>query len=158
MRVEVARVAEADKPLLWRQLQDYIVGMLPYVNFGPKDGDHDYPPFDLYWREANRWPFWAMADGERAGFALVLREDGGNLDMVEFYIRPEFRRAGVGLEFARALLKRFPGTWILSEYRANDAAIAFWHRAIEGYIFTERTYVGGQGKERLEQRVVVPDI
>jgi len=158
MRVEAMPVAEADKALLWRQLQDYIVGMLEYVDLGPANGDYDYPSFDAYWRDDNRWPFWAMADSARAGFALVLREADGCVDMAEFYIRPEFRRTGIGLEFARTLLKRFPGTWILSEFMANTGAIAFWHRAIEGYSFTERTYVGGSGKERLEQRVVVPNV
>ncbi len=156
MGVAPVPVAAADKPALWRELQDYIEGMTAYTDIARVNGEFEYRPFESYWRDANRWPFWCMADGARAGFALVIREDNGDYEMGEFYVRPTHRRTGIGLDFARQLLKRFPGTWILSEFAANAGAIIFWHRAIEGYAFTERSYVGGSGKERLEQRVTVP--
>jgi predicted acetyltransferase len=95
-----------------------------------------------------------MVDGKRAAFALVHREQ--RTEMAEFYSFPEFRRTGVALDFARQIIKRFPGPWEISQYRAHVAAVAFWHRVIEHYPFSERVYIGGQGKERLEQTFVVP--
>lgn len=145
----------ADKAEFWAVLQDYIAEMTAYVDISPVDGAYEYPAFDSYWTDENRWPFWAVKDGMRAGFALLRRDADGTMVMAEFYTLPRFRRTGAGLSFARTLLARFPATWILSEFAANTGAVAFWRRAIEGYAYTERGYVGGMGKARLEQRVVV---
>ncbi len=154
MRVEVVPIPEADKALLWERMQAYIAELMSFGNFGPVNGVFAYEPFDLYWKEPNRFPFWAMADGERAAFALVLCEE--RTEMAEFYSFPEFRRTGVALDFARQIIRRFPGSWEISQYRAHTVAVSFWHRVIAGYPFQERVYVGGQGKERLEQTFVVP--
>jgi predicted acetyltransferase len=154
MRVEIAPVLLSEKPLLWDYFQRYCAELMPYGNFGPVDGIFEYKWFDLYWEEPGRFPFWAMADGNRAAFALVHREE--RTEMAEFYSFPEFRRSGVAFEFARQILRRFPGAWEISQYRANLGAVAFWHRVIGGYDFQERVYVGEQGKERLEQTFIVP--
>ncbi|MBS0471844.1 MAG: hypothetical protein JSR60_12280 [Proteobacteria bacterium] len=156
MTVSVVPVPQADKPLLWRALQDYCAEMMQWGTHKPEsDGSFAYPWFDNYWTDDDRWPFWALVDGTPAGFALVRREPP--MEMAEFYTFPPFRRGGVGLDFARQILKRFPGPWVLSEYRSSGGAIAFWHKVIADYPYTERVYVGGQGVERLEQRFVVPD-
>jgi predicted acetyltransferase len=155
MQVEAVAAALEDRAQLWAELQDYIAEMTAYVDIAPVNGTFEYPGFDAYWTDENRWPFWAVVDGVRAGFALLRREADGTMVMAEFHTQPRCRRTGVGLRFARQLLARFPATWILSEFAANSGAVAFWHRAIEGYAYTERNYVGGMGKERVEQRVVV---
>ncbi|MBV9990378.1 MAG: GNAT family N-acetyltransferase [Alphaproteobacteria bacterium] len=159
MRAEIVPIAPADKPALWAELQDYIAEMTAHVDIAPVNGAYEYPGLDAYWTDAGRCAFWAVAEGERAGFALLRRDgamDGeGTMIMAEFYVRPRFRRTGLGLDFARRLLARFPATWILSEFVTNTGAIAFWRRAIEGHAYSERNYVGGQGKERIEQRVVI---
>ncbi len=104
---------------------------------------------------SDRWPFWAKADGAVAGFALVRRMEDGTMEMAEFYTRPEFRRSGVGLVFARDLIARFAGAWELSEYQANPGAIAFWRRVIAGRAYTEREYISANGNPRIEQRFSV---
>jgi predicted acetyltransferase len=155
MRAEIAPVTLADRHALWTELQDYVAEMTAHVDIAKVDGAYRYPGLDDYWTDENRWPFWALADGERAGFALLRRDADGTMVMAEFYTLPRFRRTGLGLSFARQLLARFPATWILSEFATNAGAIAFWRRAIDGYAYTERNYVGGQGKARIEQRVSV---
>jgi predicted acetyltransferase len=154
MRVECVPIPVSDKAILWNLMQAYMAELMPFGNFGPVDGVFEYEWFELYWREPDRFPFWAIADGKCAAFALVHRER--RTEMAEFYTFPEYRRSGVGIDFARQLLKRFPGPWEISQYRSHQAAVAFWHRVIAHYPFSERVYVGGQGKERLEQTFVVP--
>ncbi|HEX4302243.1 MAG TPA: hypothetical protein VHZ78_05590 [Rhizomicrobium sp.] len=154
MAVEVVAVPLADKALLWEQLQKYILELTQWGTHQAVDGVFEYPWFDLYWTEPNRFPFWAIVDGERVGFALVHREE--RTEMAEFYSFEPFRRTGTALDFARQILKRFPGPWTLSEYRAHTAAVTFWKKVIAEYPFTERVYIGGQGKERLEQAFDVP--
>ena len=152
--VRLVPVPLADKALLWDELQKYIAELTEFGTHRPVDGVFEYPWFDLYWTDAGRHPFWAYADGARTGFALVHCAE--RTEMAEFYSFEPFRRTGLALDFARQILRRFPGPWTLSEYRAHTAAVAFWHKVIADYPFAERVYVGGQGKERLEQTFVVP--
>ncbi len=154
MPVEVVPIPISDKAILWDRLQAYIAELMPFGDFAPVDGVFKYEWFDLYWQESNRFPFWAVVDGNRAAFALVHREQ--RTEMAEFYSFPEFRRTGIALDFARQIIECFPGPWEISQYRAHVAAVSFWHRVIADYPFSERVYVGGQGKERLEQTFVVP--
>ena len=154
MRVEVAPIPLADKPLLWDRIQHYMAELMAFGNFAPVDGVFQYEWFDLYWTDPSRFPFWAIVDNKRAAFALVHQEN--RTDMAEFYSFPEFRRTGVAIDFARQILRRFPGPWELSEYRANVAAVTFWRRVIDAYPFEEQLYVGGEGKERLRQIFIVP--
>jgi predicted acetyltransferase len=156
MRVEPRAVLFSEKSELWSDLQDYIEEMRTYDDDIERvDGAFQYKWFDHYWQDEQRWPFWAVADGARSGFALLRREVTGEMDIAEFYIRPRFRRGGIGVAFARELLAAHPGRWLISEYKANFAAVAFWRKVIEPYAFTEEAYIGDSGRPRLLQRVMV---
>lgn len=154
--LQAVPVAKSEKAELWKLLQDYIHELSVYDEFEATGGVYPYRFFDFYWqRGEHRWPYWAIANGERAGFALLRRAETGEMEMAEFYIRPRFRRSGSGLAFARLLLSKYPGKWLISEYRANTSAVLFWHKVIEGWAFTEEEYIGDGGKQRLLQRVSV---
>jgi predicted acetyltransferase len=157
MRVRIEPVRKSEKPELFAELQDYIDGFRPYDEGIKKVGGvYEYGYFDAYWEEEGRWPFWAVVGDKRAGFALVRIEESGDYEMAEFYIRPEYRRGGYGLDFAGQLLARFPGVWLISEFAENLGAVKFWHKVITPYSFTEESYVGADsGKQRLLQRVTV---
>jgi predicted acetyltransferase len=156
MRVHIRPVAISEKSDLWTDLQDYIDEMRAYDDDIERvDGVYQYTWFDYYWGDSDRWPFWAVVEGDCAGFALLRRADTGEMEIAEFYVRPRFRRGGVGLAFARALLARCPGLWLISEYRENSTAVHFWRKVIEPYAFTEEAYIGDSGKPRLLQRVTV---
>lgn len=80
------------------------------------------PGFELWpeWQErffpalmtgARQSAWWIMADGARAGFAILGLELHRYLPKVtgsvlDFYVSPEFRRAGLGTAGARAALDR----------------------------------------------------
>lgn len=151
---DIVPVRESEKAEVWARFQDYAEELTAYGTHRRVNGEFEYPYFDLYWREPGRFPFWALADGRRAAFALV-RQTADGAEMAEFYSFPEFRRSGIALPFARALFARYPGPWELTQYRANAGAVAFWHRAIAPRPFTEDVYVGPSGVERLRQRFVV---
>ncbi len=156
MAVRIDPVKKSEKPELFAELQDYIDGFREYDTIEKVNGAYEYKYFDSYWEDEDRWPFWAIVDGKRAGFALVRIEESGEYEMAEFYIRPEFRRGGYGLDFAGQLLARFPGVWLITEYAANTSAVKFWHKVIAPYPFKEEAYVGeNSGKPRLLQRVTV---
>jgi predicted acetyltransferase len=122
----------------------------------PSNGEFAYPWFDLYWNEPDsRWPFWAKSNGEIAGLALIRRDEGdGRMEMSEFYIRPSWRRRRVGLQFARTLCRRFPGSWKINQSVSNAGAVKFWHCVLDGWVdYIETSFVSDV--PRLEQRFVV---
>jgi len=156
MPLEAILVRASEKPQLWALLQDYIHELSVYDEFEAIDGVYPYRFFDAYWQVGEqRWPYWAISNGERVGFGLIRREETGEMEVAEFYVRPRFRRSGIGVAFARLLLSKHHGTWLMSAYRANTSAVLFWHKVIDGWQFAEEKYVGDGGKDRLLQRVEV---
>jgi predicted acetyltransferase len=135
--------------------QIYAAELAPMVGVTPIDGIFPYPPFDEYWRDETRWPFWAVADGTRIGFALVrFASEHDAMQMAEFFILPAHRRGGGGLNFARGLLVRFPGPWKIRQILANTGATAFWRRVAEPHGYTEETF-SKDGIDRIEQTLTV---
>ena len=124
-----------EKAVLAAMLQDYIAEM---VQFAPEArAGQAYPYFDLYWSEPEtRWPFWLCVDDARAGFALV-RRDAAGMQMAEFFVTSAYRRRGIGVAAARRLIARFPGPWRITQRQGNAAAIAFWHRVLDGFVAYE---------------------
>jgi predicted acetyltransferase len=152
MPVRPVAVPLAEKPALWRMLQRYILEMLPYTGQPHPGGDVPFPTFDSYWMEPGNWPFWAMVEDQRAGFALISREAGWTR-VKEFYIQPEFRRGKLGLGFARQLLAMHPGQWKIRQMAVNTPAIAFWHGVIGEIEFSEERFAD-KGLDRVEQTFV----
>lgn len=80
-------------------------------------------------------PFVILADGQRAGFALVARPPDfprrtADYRMAEFFVVHQARRRGVGAGAATLLFTRFAGQWEVVEDEQNGPAIAFWRRII----------------------------
>ncbi|MCP1103890.1 GNAT family N-acetyltransferase [Serratia nevei] len=99
--------------------------------------DEAYPYLPLYWREAGRYPYLILSDRQTAGFALVRRLDSATVEMAEFYIKPEWRRTGMGQRAARALFAQHPGGWSLSVSPDNPRGLAFWRSVIPAGATTE---------------------
>jgi predicted acetyltransferase len=88
------------------------------------------------------------AGGAAVGFAIVCEEldvlpyeipAGTDWELVDFYVAPKARRAGVGLEAARQLLDRHRGRGLLFTLAQNTAAQAFWRRALAGVADVEES-------------------
>ena len=75
--------------------------------------------------------------------------------MEEFFILPRYRRAGIGTAAARRLIKRYPGDWQITQREQNSAAIAFWHRVLDGFVTYEETTTRTDAVRR-EQRFAFP--
>ena len=80
-------------------------------------------------------PFVILANGQRAGFALVTRPPEfprrtADYRMAEFFVVDHARRRGVGAGAAALLFTRFAGQWEVVEDEYNRPALAFWRRVI----------------------------
>jgi predicted acetyltransferase len=139
--VSLELAAERDAPLLANLLELYIHDMseaFPAVELGP-EGRFGYPKLPLYWSEpALRFPFLVRRGGKLAGFILVTRgspasADPDVLDIAEFFVLRNQRRAGVGRRAAHLLWDRLPGSWLVRVSEANAGALPFWSQAITEY-------------------------
>ena len=146
-------IPESDGSILADDLQHYIAELAPFDRALAAQGPYEYPGFDTLWRDPARSLFWAMLDGKVAGFAIV-HAQGCATDMADFYIRPAYRRQGIGIEFARSVIALFPGTWTLTQYSAKADSIAFWRSVIGERSFTEQGYVSVNGNARVKQTFV----
>jgi predicted acetyltransferase len=148
---ELVPIPESDKSILWNDLQDYIAELAPFDRALAPHGPYDYPGFETLWRD--RTLFWAKLDGEIAGFAIV-QSEGGLTEMSDFYIRPAYRRHRIGRTFALAVIARFPGSWMLTQYKAKADSIAFWRSVIGERPFAQLEYTSVNGNERVKQTFV----
>jgi predicted acetyltransferase len=155
MTPDIAAVPLAEKSDLWAMFQLYAAELTPMATGKPLTGDVSYPMFDLYWKGDQRWPFWAMRDGKRIGFALIrFAPEHDAMQVAEFYILPEHRRGGTGLAFARELMRRHPGPWRMRQMAVNTGAVAFWRKVAEPFGYEETRYTD-KGIPRVEQTLVV---
>ena len=97
------------------------------------EGIFQYKPFDAYWTEPDRYPFFIRVDGSPAGFALIRLDEDGRNDMSEFFVMKGYRRSGVGSVAAKRLFDRFPGDWQVRQEPSNTAAQRFWRNVITRY-------------------------
>ncbi len=104
------------------------------------EGRFEYPFFAAYWAEPNRFPLWLMSGEARVGFCL-LADNSLRWAICEFYIKPEYRRQGLGtaaVEQVKAYC-RAAGRYDEIELWAldgNTGAVAFWEAC--GFALTGR--------------------
>jgi len=139
--VSLDPASEADSALLSNLLELYIHDMsevFPHLQLGP-DGRFGYSRLPLYWSEPDRrFAFLIRCDGRVAGFILVTRgspavPDPTVLDVAEFFVLRQYRRAGTGRQAAFLLWNRFGGTWIVRVLEKNRGALAFWGATIAAF-------------------------
>lgn len=85
--------------------------------------------------------------GQRAGFALLVREPDAGVDyrLAEFFIARPKRRRGLGRAAARLIFDRFAGRWEVIQDAGSREAIAFWRNVLAAYTrgdYRERTAHG----------------
>ncbi len=121
------------KPVLARLLQMYLYEFTQYEPWTISDtGEYAYRYLDAYWAPwpgEERYPLLIRTEGELAGFAMVRAVNGSNV-MAEFFVLRKFRRRGIGSVAAKAVFRRFPGSWIVHEHPKNLPAQEFWPKVI----------------------------
>lgn len=91
-------------------------------------------PKDSYWAQATVIPYKVHVDGNWAGFAVVDQEvidHASQHNMGYFFVARRYRGLGVGRQLAATILREHSGRWEIYHLECNQAARAFWSRAIE---------------------------
>jgi predicted acetyltransferase len=106
------------------------------------------------WWIRDRCELWVIrVDGRPAGFTILLRNDsqlpeGVDIELMDFYIAPKFRRKGVGTKAARAAFDLYHGCWLVYQLERNNAARSFWHKVIGAYTGGAYEDLGGGTEQR----------
>jgi predicted acetyltransferase len=129
MLIKVRAVDAAEKAQLRDMLSAYLHELSQYG-----DVDLNYPFFDSYWSDADRWAYFIETQDCIAGFFLVNTwppsGKGADFALAECYLLPAFRGAGYGRTAFSSLLQSRPGVWELSVRSRNFPARAFWQRTL----------------------------
>lgn len=137
-KLSLRPVLPQERELLWGLLQEELRELLPYY---PEELDEQgqlpYPWFEAYFTEEARSALLIQQGAALVGFAMINDYSclGEPIDhsLAEFYIRPAWRRRGLGRKAAEAIFHRFPGRWELKFHRENQAAGALWTRATQAW-------------------------
>ena len=98
----------------------------------------DYPYLESYWTDKNREALYVLFHNKIAGFCLindwiVCEEFKAEKAIAEFYIKPEYRRKGIGRHIVSELFYQYQTKWEIRQSATNIAAIQFWRSVIAQY-------------------------
>lgn len=134
-------LATADETDLLLELwQLYMQDLALFRNLNiENDGRYRDDRLRTYLAYEEHWPLVIRSDGEVAGFALVRKSKPDTHVVGEFFIKPEFRRAGVGVAAVDQILQKFKSNWEIPFQNENPIAASFWRKtiAILGFNATE---------------------
>ncbi len=132
MALEVRQAADSERPTIERLIQLYLYDMASEHPWPLEpDGRYAYDFLERFWQH----PYLLYANGELAGFALVIRgcPITGRTDcwfMAEFFVLRPYRRQGLGAAATHDLIARYPGSWHVAVLQSNQSALAFWDTAL----------------------------
>lgn len=118
MKIEIEAIPSSSKNELKTMLFNYLTEL---------GVDEEYAYLPLYWSDPERFPYFILADGQVAGFALVRNLDKSpRFEMAEFSVAKSHRGLSVGKEAAQALFAKHQGCWRVTVMPDNLAALRFW--------------------------------
>lgn len=140
MSVTVDLVTSDETDLLLELWQVYMRDLAEFRDTVVQaDGRYRNDHLRTYLAYEEHWPFVIRSEGVVAGFALVRKSKPDTHLIGEFFIKPEFRRIGIGAASVYQILQKFQGNWEIPFQNENPRAAIFWRKTITefGYVATE---------------------
>lgn len=141
VRIRDAQHSPQDRLWIQRHYPEYLNDLtLSSMNTGmfPAYNEREPELMARWFADDSSHPLLILKDERPAGFALVSRPPRNQREeidfcMAEFFVAPSSRRLGVGREAAHLIFNRFAGTWLVTEFLYNKAAVAFWRSIVAEY-------------------------
>src|SRR5947209_14625718 len=113
MNVEIRQATKAEQAQIEELLNDYLAELSEHRDacVGATCAA-EYRYLKDYWSDSNRFPFTLWANTELAGFAFVCRTKQDQqpvFQLAEFFVKPKYRRRGIGMAAVTNIWRRFPG-------------------------------------------------
>jgi len=134
--MKITPVTETNSHLYHNLVQSYEAEFSPIT--GKKPNASGLFELDTHLGESTLG-FLLMIDNAPAGITAIHSNVAQAYEVCEFYVLPNFRKNGVGMQFAHALWKNYPGDWEIKQIQGAEYATAFWRKTIESFSETEYT-------------------
>ena len=124
MKVKLTRIDISKKQTLKQMLKAYQKELL-----GRESGEYKY--LNSYLQNPNSYPFFIVVNGEIIGFVLINSYTvylNKAKSISEFYIKPKFRKQGLGKQAAKLALNKFKGECEIRVLKDNNLALDFWKK------------------------------
>ncbi len=137
--IELSPIASEKKEDLKKMLLEYFKEIDDSKIVYTKAGEEiEYPFLDLYWKETKRIPLNILWNNEIIGFILindwiVYKEFEADKSIAELYIKPDFRRKGIGKKVTYKLFNKYKGKWEIRQSSTNYLAVKFWRSIIKEF-------------------------
>lgn len=123
----------------------------PFGLPGPRTAD-ECAPFNWWIRDKCQLYIIEVA-GQPAGFVIILADKTElipevDIELMDFYIVPKYRRQGLGRQAARAAFGLYHGRWQVFQLERNAAARAFWQAIIKDYTHDQYENLDGGTQQR----------
>ncbi|OCA82318.1 hypothetical protein A8F94_20635 [Bacillus sp. FJAT-27225] len=115
-------------------------------------GTYEFDSFSLLWEKEGVNPYFILANGEKAGFILLLEPPfTKKIDYLinDFFIYKRFRKRGVGLRTAQLLFEQKPGSYFVAQLERNQPAVRFWHRVYTNLGIPYEEYKDNEENEKI---------
>lgn len=96
-----------------------------------EDGSFEFDSFELIWTKDGINPYIFRADGELAGFILLLEKPfTKKVDVLvnDFFVLNRYRGKGVAKEAAARIFAEHKGQYYISQLKNNEPAVRFWRK------------------------------
>lgn len=174
MTIRLTRTTEADRHIVTNMFPAYFYEMSQYDD-NLIINDHGLPmwaPFGLpgprTYDECVRFNWWIRdtcelyvirVDDRPAGFVIICADrshlpEGVDLELMDFYIAPKYRRKAIGAQAAAAALNLHQGVWVVYQLERNLPARQFWQRVISAYTGGQYENLDGGTQQRFNNRSV----
>ncbi len=130
--IELRKVQEKDRDLLWNINQKYLYEMTNFYD-DPMDenGNYHYGHFDDYFTDPKRMAYFICNENILIGFAFLCPYSNigqkPDYTMAEFTIFPAYRRKHYALEAAETILAKHPGRWEIKYHEKNPGGKKLWN-------------------------------
>ena len=133
MNVEVRQAGE-EQNQIEELLNDYLAELSQHreICVGATSAA-EYRYLKDYWSDSSRFPFTLWANSELVGFAFVRRTEDDQapvFQVAEFFVKPKYRRCGIGRAAATNIWQRFPGRWELQVMSRMTPLCSFGNDAL----------------------------
>ena len=139
MNIEIVKVLEEDKDILWNLLQFALYDGSFYVdNQINNQGIFEYKWFERNFTDNNRSAYFIKQDNNVLGFVMTnenlkLKHDCNAQTIAEFLVLPKYRKKHIGKKVAYQIFDTFSGECEVQPMENNTGAYEFWEKVIKEY-------------------------
>ncbi|WP_043930154.1 GNAT family N-acetyltransferase [Bacillus sp. EB01] len=154
MSITVRKTTREDAEILRNMYAHYLHDLSAYTDSLKENsaGTYEFDSFSYFWEKEGVNPYFIVADGENAGFVLLLEPPfTKQIQYVinDFFLYKRFRGKGAATIAAQQIFEQRPGSYFVAQLEKNKHAIKFWHSTYRSLSIPYEEYEDQEGTEKI---------